>query len=161
MSVRRVAYFLACCLFLRGICTAQSGTPAEVASLFLPPNTRLAELVTIAPKTFKPVKSEAAILRGHIVTPASNDIVLAYYTPPSAPDHDKALFVAFLHETPAGYVKLYELTYYGRLLMRDVSMPGIKLLRLSGNGRDSVAIYTGIGASLGGQVQVFQWREPW
>lgn len=159
MNLRRVECAFLFCICFAATSTAQVNQAVKVARRLLPPRAELAELVTLAPGTFQESKTQKAVLSGHIVSPTSNDIVFAYYTPASAPDHDKVLFLALLHETPKGFVKLYEVTYYGRLLMRDVSMPGIRLLGLEGDGRHSIAIYQGIGASLGGQLEMLQWKE--
>ncbi len=145
-------------LLLPGVCRAQApSAAATVAKRFLPPKARMAEITGLDPKTGKPGATRLAVLSGHIVSPTADDIVFSYYT--AAPDLPAgSLFIVLLHKTDSGYVKLAEFSYYAN---RFLSADGFRLLRPPREGRDLIAVYTGVGASLGGQVRIFRWDSDW
>ena len=153
-------FFPAVSLTLLNLCLAAAGhaqeTPEFVAKYFLPPRTQIAQLRKLDPES-KQVKSVPAIVTGHIVSAESSDIVFAYMNP-AAESYDKSLFISLLHGGNSGYVKIYEMTYYGRILLTH---DALGLLRLPGDSRDSIVLFSGIGASLGGELQVFRWTDPW
>ena len=136
---------------------AAQQTPNEVASSFLPPGTRMADLQRFDPKTGKQIESAPAVFAGHFVSPNSNDIVFAYVN--TAPE-TKSLFVTVLHRLPNGYAKVFEKSYYERYLwVQDFATVGLKILKLPGESVDSVAVSTARGASLGVQTELYHWID--
>jgi hypothetical protein len=153
-------FFAAVSLTLLNLCFAAAGdaqqTPELVAKGFLPPGTEIAQLRKLDPES-KQVKSVPAIVTGHVVSAESSDIVFAYMNP-AGESYDKSLFIGLLHRRDSAYVKIYEMTYYGRILLVH---DALRLLRLPRDSRDSIVLFSGIGASLGGEVQVFRWNDSW
>ncbi|SRR6266478_3591800 len=149
-----------CSLFslLFGIANAQQ-TPKEVASSFLPPGTRMAELQRFDPKTGNPIETVPAVLSGHFVSPDSNDLAFAYVNASKDPQA-KSLFVTVLHRLPEGYAIVFEKSFYQRFLrVQDFATTGLKTLRLPGELVDSIAITTARGASLGAQTELYLWID--
>lgn len=158
MRCSRILFAKLCLLFFVATCSAQSKA-SDVAASFLPPGTRLAALERFDSKTGKPIESLPAVLTGHFISPKSDDIVFAYVN--KSTDSDvKALFVTVLHKVPEGYAKVFEKTYYERFLwVQDFVTVGLKTLRLPGKPTDSVAVATARGASLGVQVELYNWED--
>jgi len=143
-------------LFSASVLLAQQ-TPVEVAARFVPPNSSLQEFEVYSPSTGQPIQRQPAVVKAHVVSSQSNDIVFAYksVTIDSEPG---ALFVAVLHETPSGYVKISEESYYARRLwVQDFRTVGLKVFKPSMQGPDVIAIITEVGASAGGDLQVLRW----
>jgi hypothetical protein len=131
--------------------------PLTVARSFLPPNSQLANDYSFDFRAGRVNKEWPAVLTGHIVGPDSQDIVLAYYSP-QIHTMDKTLFLDLLHQTPSGYEKMYEVSYRPQVLFGP---RGLRLVHLSGVQTDGVAVIHGIGADLGGRLDIFVWRDPW
>lgn len=131
----------------------------SVVKKFLPPNTQLATLEAYDSQTGKAKTRRPAVLSGQLIRGSSNDVVFAYYS--TIPDlGTKTLYVSVLHKTGTEYVKLCELSYYNRVLwVQDFKTVGLRLIQLPGDSVDSILVMSGIGASLGAQVQIFQWRD--
>lgn len=149
-----------CYLLLVGaICAQQSAY--DVARTFLPPQGEMAELVTYDPSTGEPIERRPAVLMGQIASSDVKDIVFAYYTR-VADLGWKSLFVAILHKTDSGYVKLSEVVYPNRVLwVQEFATNGLNVLRLPGRDTDSISMITSSGASLGGQLEIFNWDSDW
>ncbi|MGH9451731.1 MAG: hypothetical protein ACRD11_14535 [Terriglobia bacterium] len=131
--------------------------PVAVARSFLPPHTQLGTLYTFDYRTLSYGPDYPAVLTGHIVSPSSNDIVFAYYSPrPNV--MPKTLFVTLLHPNAGVYQKIYELSYRPQILLVSNA---IRIVHLRNVPTDGVAVIAGIGAALGGHLQVFVWRDPW
>jgi hypothetical protein len=128
-----------------------------VARSFLPPDSELATLYTFNYRTLSYGPNFPAVLTAHIMGPSSHDIVFAYYSP-RANRMVKTLFVVLLHGTPSGYRETYVLSYRAHVLLVSKA---IRIVRLQSISTDAVAIITGMGASLGGRLEVFVWRDPW
>jgi hypothetical protein len=138
---------------------APQQTPKEVASSFLPPGTRMAEVQRFDPKTGKPIESVPAVFAGHFVSPTSNDIAFAYVNARQDPE-TKSLFVTVLHQLPNGYAKIFEKSYFESYLwVQDFETVGLKILRLPGESVDSVAVCTARGASLGFEAELYHWID--
>jgi hypothetical protein len=131
--------------------------PIAVARRFLPPNSQLAEEYEFDFKAGHVSRRWPAVLTGHILEPESQDIVFAYYTPRNirTPD-EKTLFLALLHQTREGYEEVYEVSYRFQVLLIPRAL---RLLHLNGVPTDAVAVVAGVGASLGGHLHVFVWRN--
>ncbi len=158
MTFPKLAVLVVLCLYHPSVCAAQEGA-VELAKQFLPPKAGLAQFEKFDPKSGEFIERNPAVLTGHIVSEKSKDIVFAYYSKASDMP-TKSLFVDLLHETKSGYVKLSEFSYYGRFLwVQDFSTIGLRLLPVGKGGRESIGIITSMGASLGAQLQVFQWDD--
>lgn len=126
----------------------------EIVAGFVPSG---AELVLLRPYDEEKQQlgpSKVAVLRGSVVSPKSEDIIFAYTTPSSGA-MDKTLFVAMLHKTPSGYIKVFEKSFYGKVLL---SGDALQLVRLSDRGPNAVAVFAGTGASLGGRLFLYRWN---
>lgn len=157
MSQRRYAAIFVLWFFMTGEGGARNGL-TEIANRFLPPGAEIAELYKLDPKTNTVSVRNPAVLTAHIVSENSSDLVLAYYSQGSPPDIDKSLFVDVLHQTKAGYAKVWEGTYYGQVL---IVPDALALVKLPGEKRHAVAVISGRGASLGGQLQILRWDTTW
>jgi hypothetical protein len=157
MSTRRL--FLCSVFFLHfGVASAQQ-TPKEIASSFLPPGTRMAEIQRFDPKTGNPIESNPAVLSGHFVSPESNDLVFAYMNASQEPQ-TRSLFVTVLHRSSEGYAIVFEKSFYERFLwVQDFATTGLKIVKLPGESVDSIAITTARGASLGAQTELYHWVD--
>lgn len=143
-------------LWLGGTLRAQGRSAVEVARRFLVPNTQLEELYTFDYSAGRVSSRCPAVLTGHILSADSDDVVFAYYSPHISV-LEKTLFITLLHRTSSGYEKEYELAYRSHVLLVPSAM---RILRLGGQTRDVAAVMHGIGAALGGQIDVFRWEEP-
>ena len=132
--------------------------PLEIAIKFLPPSTKLAETYKLDAKTRSATEREPAVLAGHFLSARSEDIAFAYYTPASSPDHEKCFFVALLHKSSSGYVKLWEQSFYSEGFITPQAM---RLIKVSREHPDLLAVVTGLGASVGGRLRVFRWDATW
>ncbi len=110
-------------------------------------------------QTGKPIESIPAVLAGHLLSPQSDDIAMAYIN--IAPDPQaKSLFVTVLHKLPDGYVKVFEKSYYGKFLwVQNFETVGLKVLKLPGELTDSLVVVTARGASLGAQAELYRWED--
>jgi len=145
-------------LLLGPPCSAQEDV-GKIVRRFLPPGADLVEFVKANPRTGKIVQRSLAVLSGHIAGPKSRDIVFAYHTNLKEVE-GRPLFVALLHKTDSGYVKIFEKTYYNRYLWaQDFSTVGLKLLSVPANQQQLLAVTTAIGASLGATVEVLAWDD--
>jgi hypothetical protein len=131
--------------------------PVAVARRFLPPNCQTATLYTFDFDAGRVSRRWPAVLTGHIVGPNTKDVVFAYYCPPGNVIQ-KTLFLDLLHRTPHGYEKDYEISYRTQVLLIPKA---IRVLHLRGLSSDAVAVIHGIGATLGGQLDVFLWSNLW
>jgi hypothetical protein len=131
--------------------------PVAVARSFLPPNSEMATLYTFDYRTLHYGPDFPAVLTAHVLSPSSRDIVFAYYSPRPG-QYEKTLFVALLHDSEGAYQEIYVLSYPARVLLVSKA---IRILRLQNLSTDAVAVITGMGASLGGSLEVFVWRDPW
>ena len=158
IGLKRLAGGLLLSLLYSLLCLGANGSvAADVAKSFLPPGSRMVQLEKYDPKTGKVTGSEPAAIACHILSPESDDIIFAYETP-EGDAHNKVLFVDLLHKSEQRYVKLQELSYYGEhLWTQDFATIGLKLIHPPESRTDAVAVMTGIGAALGGQLQVFKW----
>jgi hypothetical protein len=129
--------------------------PVMVARSFLPPNAQLADDYSFDFRVGGVSKSWPAVLSGHIVGPDTLDIVFVYYSP-QIHTMDKTLFVDLLHQTSSGYEKIYEISYRTQVLFGP---KGLRLVHLRGVQEDAVAVMHGIGASLGGRLDIFLWHD--
>jgi hypothetical protein len=134
---------------------AQAEKPLQVAHAFLPPNGQLAELYTFDYRSGRVSSRAPAVVTGHIVSPNSEDIVFAYYSPSVGVLH-KTLFITLIHRASSGYQKEYELCYRSQVLLVPNA---IQVLHLEGLATDVVAVVHGVGAALGGQLDVFRWDD--
>jgi hypothetical protein len=158
MKRRRVILVSQIILSLAVTCSAQQ-KPTDVASSFLSPGTRLAELERFDPSTGKPTQAVSAVITGHFVSPDSNDIVFAQVNTSQDP-RAKSLFITVLHKLPSGYTNVFEKSYYQRYLwVQDFTTVGLKVLRLPGELIDSILISTARGASLGAQTELYHWVD--
>lgn len=131
--------------------------PVAVARQFLPPNSDLATLYTFDYRTLHYGPDFPAVLTARVLAPSSKDIIFAYYSP-RAHTFDKTLFVTLLHRTDGGYEKVYELSYRAQVLLVSKA---VRIVRLRNVPTDAVAVIAGIGADLGGQLQIFVWHNLW
>ena len=131
--------------------------PVAVARHFLPPNTQLVELYTFDYTAGRVRSRSPAVLTAHVLDPDSDDVLFAYYSP-RGDTLEKTLFITLLHSTGQAYEKAYEVAYRAQVLLVPEA---IRLVRLPGMQTDAVAVIAGIGASLGGHLDVFLWRDPW
>ena len=156
--MKRVAIAVSSLVFLcSGICVAQEDDALSVARTFLPPNSAIATLNTYDPAEGRVVGSPPAVFRAHILTGKSNDIVFAYRTGEGDSYHN-SMFICLLHRTHSGYVKLFELTYYGKMLWsQDFRTVGLQMVTAPGSSTEMIAVTTAIGASLGGRLEIFKW----
>lgn len=136
---------------------ASAPDPTSVARSFLPPNCQLASLYTFDYAIGREKSRWPAVLTGHILSTDSPDIVFAYYCP-QIHVFEKTLFLDVLHEVSGNYEKVYEITYRARVLFVPRA---IRLIRLQGIDTDAVTVVTAMGAALGGQLEIFVWRDPW
>ena len=132
--------------------------PVAVARSFLPPDATLATLYTFDFHTGKVSKRWPAVLTGHILAPDSKDIVFAYYTPREIHTVDKTLFLALLHRTSHGYQQVYVVSYRDEVLLIPNA---IRVVHLNGISEDAVSIVAGIGAAVGGHLDIYVWQDPW
>lgn len=141
---------------LRG---ASAPSLVAVARRFLPPACRLASLITFNYRTMQYGTDFPAVLSARILSPTSHDIVFAYYSPVSGRDTiDKTLFITLIHRAHARYEKVCELSYRSQVLLVPNA---IRIVHLRGLRTDAVGVIAGIGADLGGRLQIFVWRDPW
>lgn len=157
MTPLRSATVLMTCVFLANSHANQS-RPVEIASRFLPPGAEIGNIYKINPATGKRGDQSPAVLVAHVISASSNDLVLAYYSPASSPGLDRSLFVDLLHEGKTGYVKVWEGSYYGHILLVP---DALRVLKLPGEKRDAVGLISGRGASIGGQLQILRWDATW
>ena len=139
----------------------QTGTapdPVAVARTFLPPNATLATLYAFDFRAGKVAKQWPAVLTGHILAPDSRDIVFAYYTPRNVHRIDKTLFLVLLHRSGRQYQQVYGVAYRDEVLLIPEA---IRVFRLQGMMTDAVSVVAGIGAAMGGRLDVYTWRDPW
>lgn len=134
--------------------------PVAVARRFLPPNSQLEQLYSLDYRAGHVAKRWPAVLTAHIVSPDSRDIVFAYRTPRSndARRFGHNLFVAFLHDTDEGYEEIYVASYQNEVLLAPEA---IRILHLNGMDTDAVAVIHGIGAALGGRLDIYTWNKTW
>ncbi len=137
---------------------ASASSPVAVARQFLPPNSQLAELYTFNYRTGRVQSQWPAVLQCHVVSPDSSDLVFAYYTPRVLRGVEKTLFIDLLHRTPRGYQKMYEISYRDQVLLIPRA---IRIVHLPGVRTDAVAVVAGIGAALGGRLEVYLWSNLW
>jgi len=151
--------FLCSIFILLSALATKAQTPAEVASSFLRPGTRLAELQRFDSKTGNAIQAVPAALSGHFVSPGSNDVVFAYANASQDPQ-SKCLFVAVAHKLDEGYSIVFEKSFYGRYLwVQDFATVGLRILKLPGGSNDSIAIATARGASLGVEAELYHWED--
>ncbi|MGH9451732.1 MAG: hypothetical protein ACRD11_14540 [Terriglobia bacterium] len=131
--------------------------PIAVARSFLPPNSKLAQLYRINYHPRWSVATRPAVLATHIVSRQSEDLVFAYYSP-QIHTFDKTLFVTLLHPASGGYEQAYTVSYRDQVLLVPDAM---RILHLGGWSTSAVAVIAGMGAALGGHLDVFVWRDPW
>jgi hypothetical protein len=143
--------FLAPCLAVA--LGARGETPREVARRFLPPNTQLAEVYTFDYQSGHVSSRSPAVLTGHIMSPESEDIVFAYYSP-RVDAVEKTLFVTLLHPSSSVYRKAYEVAYHAEVLLVPSAM---QVFHLDGLTTDVFSVIHGRGAAVGGEVNVFRW----
>jgi len=136
---------------------ASSEDPVAVARRFMPPDTELATDYTYDYSADRVGARWPAVLTGHILAPGSQDIVFAYYSP-QIHALEKTLFLDVLHRVGENYEKAYEVSYRSQLLLSPTAM---RLIHLPDAPTDAVAVFVGIGASLGGHLDVFLWRDVW
>jgi hypothetical protein len=136
---------------------ASGEDPVAVARRFLPPDTELAEDYMYDYSADRVGARWPAVLTGHIVGSDSQDIVFAYYSP-RIHVLEKTLFLDVLHRVGEQYEKVYEVSYRSQLLLSPTAM---RLVHLAGAPTDAVSVFVGIGASLGGHLDVFLWRDVW
>lgn len=130
--------------------------PVAVAGTFLPPNCQLATLYRFDYRRGQVESRRPAVLRAHLVSGDSNDIVFAYYCP-QIRAMGKTLFLDLLHATGTGYVKAYEISYRAHVLF----VPGaIRIVHLRGMSTEAIVIMTAMGAAIGGQLDVLVWDDP-
>jgi hypothetical protein len=132
--------------------------PVTVARQFLPPNSQLEQLYSFDYRAGRAKKKWPAVLTTHIVSPDIRDIVFAYQTPSNARRNGQTLFIAFLHDTEEGYEEIYVASYENEVLLAPKA---IRTLHLKGRDTDAVAVMHGVGAALGGQLNVYAWNETW
>jgi hypothetical protein len=130
--------------------------PLGVARRFLPPNSELAQLYTFDYGTGHVAREWPAVLTGHVVAADASDIVFAYYSP-RVSTVEKTLFISLLHKTAADYQKVYELSFRSQVLLTPEAM---KLIQLPNTRTDALAVVAGMGALMGGHLDVFVWRDP-
>jgi hypothetical protein len=128
--------------------------PVAIARRFMPPNTELATDYTYDYTADRVGARWPAVLTGHILAPGSQDIVFAYYSP-QIHVLEKTLFLDVLHRVGENYEKVYEVSYRSQLLLSPTAM---RLIHLPGAPADAVAVLVGIGASLGGHLDIYLWR---
>lgn len=162
-----IAAMLACSVGLaqKTAATGKKPTadPVAVARRFLPPNSQLEELYSFDYRTGQVIKRWPAVLAAHIVSPHSRDIVFAYHTPRDLTPRQirrqaHNLFVAFLRETEEGYQEVYVVSCGKEVLLAPRA---VRILHLKGMDTDAVAVMHGIGAALGGRLDVYAWNETW
>jgi hypothetical protein len=134
-----------------------SASAVAVAREFLPPRSQLATLYTFNYHTLNYGPDFPAVLQAHITSPKSVDIIFAYYSP-RADTMTKTLFLDLIEKTPRGYEKIFEVSYRPQILFVSKA---IRLVHLDGIRTDAVAVMHGIGADLGGSVDVLVWNDPW
>ena len=130
--------------------------PAAVARRFLPPNSQLEELYTFDYRAEHVAKQWPTVLTPHIVSPDSRDIVFGYHTPSKVGRYRHNLFIVFLHDTGEGYEEIYVASYGNEVLLAPKA---IRILHLKGRDTDAVAVMHGVGAALGGQLNVYAWNK--
>jgi len=160
--IRATILLLLSCSFIlaRQSVAAQKRTapdPVTVARSFLPPNTQLAQLYRIKYHPRWTVVRWPAVLVGHILDRESEDIVFAYYSP-QIHTFEKTLFITLLHRTSGKYEQVYTISHRDQVLLVPHAM---RIFPLQGLPTDAIAVIAGIGAYLGGQLQVFVWHDPW
>ena len=137
--------------------TALGQAPSEdsvaVARRFMPPNAELAELYKVSYNPWK-VENRPAVLTAHILGSGSHDIVFAYYSPQM---HvlEKTLFLDVLHRAGDDYEKVYEVSYRSQLFFVPDAM---RIIALPGADAEAIAVMVGMGASLGGHLDIYLWR---
>jgi len=129
----------------------------RVAERFLPPNAELAEDYSFDYRRGQVSRRWPAVLAAHVLGAESQDIVFAYYSP-RVDTIGKTLFVSLLHFDGKDYEQVYEVSYRSQVLFGP---EGLRLLRLSDVHGDALAVMAGIGAALGGHLDVLVWRDPW
>jgi len=152
--IRSIVFIFLSCWFV--LAQEPGADPVAIARRYMPPNAQLEELYTFDYSAGRVGEKVPAVLRGHILSPDSKDIVFTYY---SRESHvlDKTLFIDILHQTAKGYEKVYEVSYRSQLLFVPNAM---QIVHLPGVDRDAVAVMAGAGAALGGHLDIFLWREP-
>lgn len=157
--IRLIVLLLVCVsLILGGISSGYGGSvvnPVAVARSFLPPHSKLATLYTFDYRTMRYGPSFPAVLKAHVLGPDSEDIVFAYYSP-RPNQFDKTLFVGVLHQVTSSYVQVYVLSFRDNVLMVSKA---IRIVHLRGIPTEAIAVITGIGATLGGELRVFVWHN--
>lgn len=137
--------------------------PVAVARRFLPPNSQLEQLYSFDYRAGRVTKQWPAVLTAHIASADSRDIVFAYHTPRDLTPRNMRryghnLFIAFLRETEEGYQEVYVVSCGYEVLLTPRA---IRILHLKGMDTDAVAVMHGIGAALGGRLDVYAWDETW
>ncbi len=134
---------------------ASGEDPVAVARRFMPPYAELAEDYRYDYSADRVGARWPAVLTGHVLGPDSQDIVFAYYSP-QIHVLEKTLFLDVLHRAGDDYEKAYEVSYRSQLLLSPTAM---RLIHLPGAPTDAVGVFVGIGASLGGHLDIYLWRE--
>jgi hypothetical protein len=128
--------------------------PIAAARSFLPPRSELAQLYSFDYKLGRVTRRWPAVLPAHVMGPTSEDIIFAYYSP-TVNTVEKTLFITLLHRAPDGYEKVYEKSYRSQVLLAPDSL---RIFHLQGEATDALAVMAGVGASLGGHLDVLVWR---
>jgi hypothetical protein len=128
--------------------------PLAIVRAFLPPRSELAQLYSFDYKVGRVRRRWPAVLPAHVMGPTSEDIVFAYYSP-RVNTVEKTLFVTLLHHVPGGYEKIYEKSYRSQVL---VAPDSLRICHLQGESADALAVMAGMGASIGGHLDILVWR---
>jgi len=155
----KYAALILCLLAVTAPSYCAGGNPVDVVRSFLPPRSELAQLYSFDYKLGRVTKRWPAVLPAHIMGPTSEDIIFAYYSP-TINAVQKTLFITLLHHAPNGYEKIYEKSFRSQVLLAPESL---RIFRLQGEPTDAVAVIAGVGASLGGHLDMLAWRgiEGW
>jgi hypothetical protein len=124
---------------------------------FLTPGTHLIDLNEYDSKTGKIIASQSAIL--HLqMSSGSKDIAYAE-TADLENDEHHVLTVNVLRFNGTTYRKIFAKTYFDRVLFaQDWKTIGFQPIQLP-NGKAGLMVITSAGAALGGDIEVFSWRE--
>jgi hypothetical protein len=129
----------------------------NIVRRFVSPGSSITQLVThVDPKTGQGQKFAPAIVSAPLEG-RSEDIAFAETT--KLDEGKQVLTVAILKPNQNEYVKVFTKTYYDRVMFgQDFKTIGFNSVRLSTDA-DGLLILTSTGAALGGDLEIFAWKD--
>lgn len=136
-------------------CHAQTQT-INIVSQFISPGASIAQLFAADPLTGRTTETKPAVIQ--IMLDGSRDIAFAESTKINA-GKNQVLTISVLQPEDNGYRPVFIRTYYDKVLFaQDFKTIGFQEIKLD-DGKAGLLVITSSGASLGGDIEIFTWKE--